>query len=278
MSDRDNQRSSGPSPAVVLVRPQEEGNVGAAARAMANMGLERLLLVEPAPALGRTARAFAVGAGRILDGTERHDDLTEAVAPFQRLVGTTSSRQRALDQRVVTARELPEFLAADDPGTATALLFGPEASGLTRDELALCDPVVVIPCAPVQPTLNLAQAVLLVAYELSLAAPSPAPDSPAFPPPDRRAPVAAIKRLLRHADELLHETGFDRDDTYRGVLRDLRQLAARAAPSEREVQILHGICRRTLGTLAALAAERPARGEEHSALTDKDGDRDRNGE
>ncbi|MDX1644315.1 MAG: TrmJ/YjtD family RNA methyltransferase [Thermoanaerobaculia bacterium] len=278
MSDRDAQRSSPASAAVVLVRPQEEGNVGAAARAMANMGLERLLLVEPAPALGRTARAFAVGAGRILAGVERYDRLTDAVAPFQRLVGTTSSRQRALDQRVVTARELPQLLAADEPHTATAILFGPEASGLTRDELALCDPVVVIPCAPVQPTLNLAQAVLLVAYELSLASPSPAPGSPAPPPADQRASVEAIGRLLRHADELLRATGFDRDDTYHGVLRDLRQLAARAAPTEREVQILHGICRRTLGTLAALTSEHPGRDEGHSLPPDGAEERERSAE
>lgn len=245
-------------PAVILVRPQEEGNIGAAARAMANMGLDRLLLVDPAPRIGPMARAFAVGAGHILDRVERHPTLAAAVAPFERLVGTSSSRQRQLDQRVVTARKLPALLSEEDPEATTALLFGPEASGLTRDELALCDPLVVVPCSPLQPTLNLAQAVLIVAYELFRAAPVEAPAELSSSEP--RASAEAIERLLDHADELLRETGFDRDDTYTGVLRDLRQLAARAGPTEREVQILHGICRRTLGTVETLRTERSGGG------------------
>lgn len=247
---------SGP-PAVILVRPQEEGNVGACARAMANMGLERLILVEPAPRLGATARAFAVGAGGVLDGLERCADLAEAIAPFRRVVGTSSGRDRHLDQRVVTARRLPALLAEEDPDVATALVFGPEASGLTRDELALCDPLVVVPCSAVQPTLNLAQAVLVVAYELAQGAHAAARSES-----EPRAAAGEIERLLDHGEALLRSTGFERDDTYRSVVRDLRQLAARARPTEREVQILHGICRRALGTLERLRAAASADDDE----------------
>src|SRR5215212_9799814 len=98
------------APAVVLVRPREEGNVGSAARAMANMGLERLILVEPAPVLGKIARAFAVGAGHVLDRVLRVGSTAEAVAPFGRVVGTTSTRDRQLAVPLVSARELPGVL------------------------------------------------------------------------------------------------------------------------------------------------------------------------
>jgi tRNA/rRNA methyltransferase len=229
-------------PAVVLVRPRQEGNIGAAARAMANMGLDELLLVEPAAALGPTARAFAVGATGLLERATRHPTLDAALGPFERAVGTTSGRDRDLTQRLVTARELGGRLAAE-PGQRTALVFGPETSGLTRDELALLDPLVTIPCSARQPTLNLAQAVLLVAYELQLAPADAAAASPGLAPP---APTAEIERLFTHAGELLSAIGFDRDDTYSAVLRDLRRLSARARPTDREIQILHGICRRAL--------------------------------
>jgi hypothetical protein len=112
--------------AVVLVRPREEGNVGAAARAMANMGLERLILVEPAAQLGVMARAFAVGAGDILGGAVRAASLREALAPFSCVVGTTSTRDRRWAVPLIGPRELPQRLAAEPPDASIALVFGPE--------------------------------------------------------------------------------------------------------------------------------------------------------
>ncbi|HXO21433.1 MAG TPA: TrmH family RNA methyltransferase [Thermoanaerobaculia bacterium] len=236
------------APAVVLVRPREEGNVGSAARAMANMGLSRLILVEPAPELGKVATAFAVGAGHVLRAGERAATVALALAPFRRVVGTTSTRDRRLGIPLLAPRELPAFLALDPPETPTALLFGPEVGGLTNDELALCGAVVTIPCSPVQPTLNLSQAVLILAYELYLSAGAEgrelaAPNGTAsiLPPP---ASTAEIDGLFAHLTAVLGQVGFDRDDSFEGVLRDLRGLAARAALAEREVRILRGICRR----------------------------------
>ena len=242
------------SPAVVLVRPQEEGNVGAAARAMANMGLDELILVEPAPTLGRTAYAFAVGARPILDRAARSPSLDQALAPFQRIVGTTSARHRQIGQRIIEPRDLSAALAGDATGTRTALVFGPEPSGLNTDELTHCDPLVTVPCSAAQPTLNLAQAVLIVAYELAIAAPH---DSVAELP--AAANAGDVERLLAHLDTLFRRVGFARDDTYLAVVRDLRRFAARAQPTEHEVQILHGICRRTLYALGhALGEENEA--------------------
>jgi len=233
-------------PAVVLVRPREEGNVGAAARAMVNMGLARLLLVEPAAPLGETARAFAVGARQVLDRAERHPSLESALAPFRRVVGTTSTRDRRLALPLLLPRELPAFLAGDPPGTPTALVFGPEVGGLTNEELALAGAVVHVPCAPEQPTLNLAQAVLLLAYELYLARLEAGEARAAGFAADVEPLAAAgdLEGLCGQLTEVLVAAGFARDDTFAGVMRDLRALAARANPREREVRILRGICRR----------------------------------
>jgi TrmH family RNA methyltransferase len=232
------------NPAVVLVRPREEGNVGAAARAMANMGLDRLILVEPAAEIGKVGFAFAVGARHILDSAERVSDLREALSPFRRIVGTTSNRDRRWEVPVLTPRELPGALVQDPPDTPTALLFGSEVGGLTNNELALASLLVTIPCSPVQPTLNLAQAVLIVAWELSQARPQ-VPPPPALGHPDPPASTGEIDGLFEHAAEVLRRVGFERDDSFAGVLRDLRRLTARAGPTSREVAILRGICRRT---------------------------------
>ena len=238
--------------AVVLVRPREEGNVGAAARAMANMGLGRLILVEPAASLGPTARAFAVGARHVLDGCSRVASLREALAPFPRVIGTTSTRDRRQAVPLIGPRELPERLAADPPGTPVALVFGPEVGGLTNEELACANLVVSIPCAPLQPTLNLAQAVLILAYELyqaRLGGSGPGVGDAglagaAAAAAEVPATTADVDGLFDQAAAVLRRIGFDRDSTFPGVLRDLRAAAARARLSEREAAILRGICRR----------------------------------
>lgn len=263
--------------AVVLVRPREEGNVGAAARAMANMGLSRLILVEPAAVLGEIAQRFAVGARHILEAATRVDSLREALAPFPRVVATTSTRDRQLAVPLIGPRELPRHLAAGEskgdgpsegtegaegPGgdgtpampvpprlaMPTALVFGPEVGGLTNQDLAYASLVVAIPCAPVQPTLNLAQAVLILAYEIHQAGLTGEPfrggmsdAAVALEPP---AASAEVDGLFDHVTSVLRRIGFDRDTTFQAVLRDLRALASRAGLASREVAILRGICRR----------------------------------
>jgi TrmH family RNA methyltransferase len=231
-------------PVVVLVRPTEQGNVGAAARAMANMGLHELILVEPAVEIGGTARAFAVGAGFVLDNARRVPSLAEALAPFRRAVGTTSNRERVTAAPLITARQLPAALATDPPGTPTALVFGPERSGLTTDELATLSPLVRIPSSAAQPTLNLAQAVLVVAYELAEdARPGPVPGAA---PHDLPATAAEIDGLFGHFDQAAEAVGFARDDTAAAARRDLRRFIGRAAPTSREVTLLRGFLRRVL--------------------------------
>jgi TrmH family RNA methyltransferase len=191
----------------------------------------------------------------VLEGARRFGSLAEAVAPFRRVVGTTSARDRALAVPVVTPRELAVRLPGGGADLPTALVFGPEVGGLTNDELALCHLVVTVPCAPVQPTLNLAQAVLITAYELFLArGAEPLADTKVEAP----APAGAVDGLFEHLVEILEEVGFARDTTFHGVLRDLRQLAGRARPTEREVTILRGVLRRVRNALRRAAGGGPA--------------------
>jgi len=242
------------STAVVLVRPREEGNVGAVARAMANMDLADLRLVEPATALGSTARAFAMHAHEILDGARRYPDLAAALADREVVVGTASLRDRTWPQPVLAPRELPGWLEREAAGARVALVFGSEVSGMTAAELARTQVLVRIPAAPAQPTLNLAQAVLLVAYELYVARGAPGAIEVA---PAERARTEQVERLFERLEALLAEVGFARDTTFRRVALDLRQLLGRASLSEREAVILTGIVRRTRHALARAGALAP---------------------
>lgn len=250
-----------PQLAVILVRPQEEGNVGAVARAMANMGLERLILVEPAPAVGGVARGFGVGGWHVLDRLERAPSLTAAIAPFRRVIGTTSARDRDLAaSRVISPRDLAQLLAVelaawrnDGPSLQgdpyAALLFGPERHGLSRLELELCHPLVAIPCSREHPTLNLAQAVLIVAYELFLARSGLATDPP---PPTLQHPPAkavALDELLSQIDETLIRVGFDDSKIHHLLMRDMRRLLKRSEASDREIRVLRRILNRALKRL-----------------------------
>jgi len=235
-------------PAVVLVGTQEEGNIGATARAMANMGLDELILVAPRQGIGKQARAFAVSAGGILDDAVVVSDLQTALAPFHRVVGTTSARGRSLGTTPIAARALASHLAGDPPDTRTALVFGPEASGLSADELAHCSPWVHVQSSLDMPTLNLAQAVLVVAYELFLGRPEARLD----PSGEPLASQASIEGLFGQLPPILRQVGFARDGSFRTVMRDLRSLAGRAGLNEREVAIFRGICRRSQGLLNRL--------------------------
>lgn len=234
-------------PTIVLVQPREQGNIGATARAMANMGLTELVLVDPVAEIGDTARAFAVGAREILEQSRRVDTLAEALDPYRLVVGTTSARARELPTAPLTPKQLPTELRALASTVSTAVVFGPEVSGLDNDQLAHCGLLIRVPCAPAQPTLNLAQAVLVVTYELYMARLDGRQEAAG----DRPLPATAaeLEGLLGQLVPLLSTVGFQRDDTFDSVVRDLRRLGARSGATSREITILRGICRRAQNAL-----------------------------
>jgi TrmH family RNA methyltransferase len=221
---------------VVLVRPARAANVAAACRAMKNMGLRRLWLVDPPAALlDHEARALAYGAWDVLDGAGRAADLGEAVAASTFVAGTTGRDVAG----AWTARELGERASEAARGGGVSVVFGPESSGLTRRELDLCHRLVHVPTDPAHPSLNLAQAVLLLGYELRLSSLPPA----GTPPSGEAAPAGELEAAIQDLRASLLSVGYLDPANPDRRLAELRRLLARAGPTAREVTLLRGIAR-----------------------------------
>jgi TrmH family RNA methyltransferase len=223
---------------IVLVRPSRPANVAAACRAMKNMGLSRLRLVEPPPGLDdRDTRAPAYKAWDVLDGAEEVPTLAEAVADCTLVAGTTGRDDL---EGVWSPRQLATEGGGRAAGGGMALVFGPESSGLTNLELGLCHVLVHVETDPAQPSLNLAQAVLLLAYELRLAARG-GKDGP--PVGDSVAPAGELEQALQELRHALLDVGYLDPLNPDHILVELRRLLARAGPTRREVNLLRGLAR-----------------------------------
>ena len=252
-------------PAVVLVRPQLDLNVGAVARAMANFGAADLRIVSPSPGcdhLSEGARSMAAGADAVLDAASVFDALDEATADLS-LVWATTSRGRALAKPVDTPREaaLGGWGEIGGGGGGLGVLFGCEASGLDNDEVARASRVMCIPTDPTFCSLNLAQAVLLVLYEWRTSArgsstPGPEQEAVAKGPGFRSAlldqgmnlsDLAPGRDLDGLAERLAHnldESGFfDNVDSKKraSTMRVITNLIFRSCLSGAEVGTLQGI-------------------------------------
>jgi tRNA/rRNA methyltransferase len=226
---------------VVLVRPEIAGNVGATARAMRNFGLTDLVLVAPkADPADREARRLSTHGEAILNGARVVPDFAAAVTDCGLVVGT-SARTGGLyrDQSVGPPDEiLPRVVAALEHGPA-ALVFGPEPSGLTNEEVSRCHFLVHIPADPAYPALNLAQSVVVCLYELRrqwlrfrFAETSPPP-----------APVAEQERAFDHLRRGLEAIHFLYGDKADVLMHAVRHLIGRAGPSAMELGVLHGLAR-----------------------------------
>jgi TrmH family RNA methyltransferase len=221
---------------VVLVRPRRPANVAAACRAMKNMGLRRLRIVEPPPGLDDPgARGQAYQAWDVLDAAEPVSSLSEAVADATVVVGTTGRRDVA---GTWSPRQLAGEAGRRARGGGLAVVFGPESSGLTSLELGLCHALVHVPTDAAQPSLNLAHAVLLLAYELRLSAGVEEPRAD-------REPAAAgeVEQALQDLRSALLEIGYLDPHNPDHILVELRRLVARTAPTTRELTLLRGLAR-----------------------------------
>jgi TrmH family RNA methyltransferase len=221
----------------VLVDPLRPANVGAAARALKNFGGE-LRVVGGAHALPggeghAEARALAWNASDVLDAAGRFESLEGAIADCALSAAASS---RADDAGTLTPRALAAEAARLPDGVRVACVFGPEDSGLTNDQLDACRARVRIPTRDAQPSLNLAQAVVVVAYEMACAVPAAA-TSPVPEP----ASEEALTRLWEAFQGLGLDTGFLNAQAPQHVLGEIRSLVARARPSEREVTLLLGL-------------------------------------
>ncbi len=231
-----------PAPIVVLVEPQLGENIGAAARAMANFGLSRLRLVKPLQGWpNEKARVMASGADRVLEAVELYDSLEAAIADCSFVLATTA---RVHDQAkpVVGADAAAAELAPRVAGGETAaLVFGRERIGLENHEVALADRIITLPVNPAFASLNLAQAVVIVAYEWFKASGYGALP---FTAPEKSPPVAKQQLAAFFADieRELEKTEFFRPEEKRATMRiNLRNIFQRMEPSQQDIRTLHGV-------------------------------------
>jgi tRNA/rRNA methyltransferase len=231
-----------PGPVVILVEPQLGENIGTTARAMANFGLSELRLVKPRDTWPNPrARAAASGADRVLDAAKLFDTLEEAIADCTAVFATTA---RAHDQAkpVVDAAEAARQIAPRVAGGETiGLLFGRERWGLENDEVGLADQIITLPVNPAFASLNLAQAVLIIAYEwFKLTTGGVLP----FAMP-QKSPPAGKQQLLVFFENVEHElekVEFFRPPEKRGTMQiNLRNIFNRMQPTQQDIQTLHGV-------------------------------------
>lgn len=233
-----------PAPEIILVHPQIGENIGATARAMLNCGLTALRLVKPREAWpNEKAIAASSGATAVLDGAKLFQTTADAVADITRLYATTA-RPRDMVKPVLAPRaaaaEMREEIAR---GARVGILFGAERSGLENDDVALADAIIEIPVNPEFSSLNLAQAALICAYEWRLSGPEGEETGPKKGRPQARpATKAEIMGLFEHLEGELDRAGFLFPPEKRPrMVRNIRNLFARADLTEQEVKTLRGI-------------------------------------
>lgn len=220
---------------VVLIEPREAGNVGAAARAMKNFGFAELWIVGEHPELLPVAGWWASGADDLLAEVRFAKTLQEAIGDAHVTVATTSMRGRTTGT-TFTARTLAARFAAMSDDQVLALVFGREDSGLTREEVVLCQHAASIPTNAAFPTMNLAQSICVFCYEIASMEPAPAGA--------RTLPRAEVlERLHERAEALLLEVGFLHENNPSRIYDEIRALVARADLDERETTIALGILR-----------------------------------
>lgn len=223
----------------ILVRPAKPANVGAAARALKNFGWSELRVVGTRDALPggeghATARALAWNSFDVLEGAQAFDTLEGAVADLHLVAASTARTDHGGE--TVEPRELGAEALSVGKGARVGVVFGPETHGLSNEELDLCRFRLRIPSFGEQPSLNLSQAVVIVAYEMALAVRGPAAAEPV-----QSATEGEMQRAADAAKELLLRAGYLNPQAPEHVLGELRRLVARARPTSREVTLLLGL-------------------------------------
>ncbi len=252
-TDKTRNQVLGPAPLVVLVNPQLGENIGTAARAMANFGLHELRIVDPRDGWpNEKALTASSGANWIIESATVHETLADALRDVNYVYATTA-RPRGMIKEVITPEQAGDDMRARvGRGERVALLFGRERWGLSNDEVSLADVIVTAPVNPAFASINIAQAVLLMGYEwfkeqaetLGQQTPElPALDGPGLQTPDTRpATKEELYGFLDHLERELDTAGFFKtEDKKPGMMRNIRNLYARAELTEQEVRSLRGM-------------------------------------
>lgn len=221
----------------VLVETSHPGNIGAAARAMKNMGLTRLALVSPCEYQIYECYARASGADEIIDSAVVYSDLGSAVAGSSLVIGT-SARIRSLSWPQLNPRQAAESIQSSSEAGEVSVVFGRERSGLTNDELALCSSLLVIPTAGEFSSLNVAAAVQVVAYEIMMASlTEPRLTADAAEPPAEQSELALF---YDHLFGVMEEVGYLDPANPRLLFPRVRRLFNRSQLNRSELQLLRG--------------------------------------
>jgi len=233
---------------IVLVKTFHPGNIGAAARAMKNMGLTRLYLVEPNDFPSFEASQRASSASDILENAVVVDNLKDALEGCTLTVGTTA-RLRAVKWPQVDSRECGELLIKESQNQEVALVFGRERTGLHNEELELCQYLVNIPTGEAYTSLNVAQAVQVLCYEILMASRvgEVAPEVVIKDEKDKEATFDQMEGMYDHFFHTMDKLAYFGDRNPEHVMRKLRCLFSRSRPTFREVQILRGLLSAALG-------------------------------
>lgn len=225
---------------IVLTQTSHPGNIGAAARAMKNMGLYDLALVNPAKFPHAEATARASGADNLLATASVHASLDDAIADCHLVLGA-SARERSLPWPMTDAREGAARALAESTQGKVAVVFGNEQAGLSNEELDRCQALLNIPANPEYSSLNLAQAVQVVSYELMMAAREMAGDKVQTLREHPLTSAEDLERFYAHLEKTLIRIGFLNPGNPRHLMRRLRRLFARAELDTNEVNILRGM-------------------------------------
>ena len=247
MTPKDDQLFDAPTPLMVLVRPQMGENIGAAARAMLNFGCARMRLVAPRDGWPNPkATAMASGASPVLERAGLFGTLPDAIGDCDYVYATTA-RGRGLTKPVLTPeRAMQQARAFAAEGKRVAVLFGPERAGLENDDVARANAIITVPVNPAFYSLNLAQCVLLVAYEYARLGSDTPPEVQAMAGTDFATAIEREK-LGDHFEDRLAEAGFFHPPEKADAMRlNLRNMWARLHLTRADVQTLHGMLRQIL--------------------------------
>ena len=229
---------------VVLVSPRNPLNIGAAARAMANFGLRRLAVVAPFDPTWREARS-AIGAPELLQNAKSTECLAEAVADCTLVVGTGTLTYRKSEQPVVPLPDLAPLVSRElARGGRVALVFGSEKHGLTREDLSYCHLLVEIPTDPLQPSMNLGQAVAVCLYELTLQAVSQT--APPIPSVTSAATSGRLDLLAGVIEDTMQAADYSPRAMQPANRHDLRLMLRRLSLSAHDTRRIFGLFRRIL--------------------------------
>jgi tRNA/rRNA methyltransferase len=234
----------GPQPVFVLVRPQMGENIGAAARAMWNFGLERMRLVAPRDGWPNPrAGALASGASRVLDHVGVYDTADAAVADSHFVYATTARTRELAHTAFTPEAAMMDARARIADGQTVSVIFGPERAGLENDDIARANALIHVPVNPDFASLNLAQCVLLLAYEWRRQV-YDGPQTEEVLPKTRPAAAIEVQKLQEHLEERLEDAHFfwppEKAPHMRLVVRNM---LSRWGLSHGDVQVLHGILR-----------------------------------